>query len=153
MARQRWREGDFVKIPLGDEGHSYGRVIRFGLIAFYDVRTKQNLGIEVISACPVAFTISVSKDAITKNRWEIIGSKPLEPHLQVPIEAFRQDAISGRFSIHTETADDYWERPATREECRNLERDAVWDYDHVEERLTDHFNGVPSALVERMKPR
>ncbi|WP_370789238.1 MULTISPECIES: hypothetical protein [Bacteroides] len=40
---------------------------------------------------------------------------------------------------------------ATREECEGLETCAVWEAHAVEERIIDHYNGVPIFWVESMK--
>lgn len=40
---------------------------------------------------------------------------------------------------------------ATREECEGLEICAVWEAHAVEERIIDHYNGVPNFWVESMK--
>jgi hypothetical protein len=44
-------------------------------------------------------------------------------------------------------------RPARPEECIALERVAVWDPVHVEERIRDHYAGRPSAHLAHMKVR
>jgi hypothetical protein len=41
-------------------------------------------------------------------------------------------------------------RPAKRKECVGLECCAVWDPEHVEDRLKDHFAGIPNKWVQSM---
>lgn len=43
------------------------------------------------------------------------------------------------------------ENPATPEECAVLERAAVWDPGHVEDRLRDHFAGQSNKWVESLR--
>lgn len=40
---------------------------------------------------------------------------------------------------------------ATKEECSGLERSAVWEPEHVEDRLIDHFENRPNKWVESLK--
>jgi hypothetical protein len=37
-------------------------------------------------------------------------------------------------------------------ECTSLERAAVWDTEHIEDRLEDYFNGRENKWVESLKP-
>ena len=45
-----------------------------------------------------------------------------------------------------------YERLAIAEECVGLERAAVWEPEHVEDRLRDHFAGRSNRWVESLKP-
>jgi len=42
-------------------------------------------------------------------------------------------------------------RQASRAECEGLERCAVWEPEHVEDRLRDHFAGKPNVWVESLR--
>ena len=44
-------------------------------------------------------------------------------------------------------------RAATRAECEGLEREAVWDPEHIEDRLSDYFSGKPNKWVDSLKLR
>lgn len=43
------------------------------------------------------------------------------------------------------------EEPASRQELEGLEVAAVWDPEHVEDRLRDHFSGRPNKWVESIR--
>lgn len=144
----RLNVGDILKIDLGDGFFSFARVLHNPMIAFYGIRTKSTPDIEAIISAPVIFKIAVMNYAVTSGRWLIIGSRPLEEELHAPIHFFKQDIISKKYSIYT---DNNVEIPATKEECIRLERAAVWDPEHVEDRLRDHFAGVPNIWVESLK--
>lgn len=59
--------------------------------------------------------------------------------------SFQQDPMSGALSIYWEKPDGSWgEDPATRAQCAGLERTAVWDPEHLEDRLRDHRAGRPN---------
>jgi len=94
--------------------------------------------------------IAVYKNAVTKGRWLKIGKLPLEQNLQKFPPEFIQDPIEPtQFSIYENGKI----RPAKREECEGLERAAVWEARHVEERLRDHYACRPNYWVEYMKIR
>jgi hypothetical protein len=142
--------GDLVKIPLDDKWHVYARVLGRPLFAFYDSRTKAELPFNEIKKRPILFKIWVMDRAIASGRWKVVGSYALEDSLTEIPEFFKQDPINRQnFSIYRKGQ----ERTAAPEECAGLERAAVWDPEHVEDRLRDHYAGKPNKWVESMKIR
>jgi hypothetical protein len=98
---------------------------------------------------PVLFVLAVGRGA-SKGHWPKIGDVPLET-APIPIpDQFMQDIITGACEIVDEV---FNRRPARPEECIALERAAVWDPAHVEERLRDHYGGRPNAHLAYMKVR
>jgi len=88
--------------------------------------------------------------AVTRGRWKIVGHIPLEEALVVPRPHFIQDALKPEsFSIYERGAI----RPATKEECIGLEREAVWDPTHAEDRVRDHYLGRKNKWLESLKIR
>jgi hypothetical protein len=147
--RQKRTVGDFVKIKLDECHHAYARVLEKALFAFYDAFTDKGLSLEEIKARPILFKIWVMNVAVTSGRWEIIGNAPLEKNLLEQPYFFKKDPLSPKsLSIYHEGN----ERPATLEECKNLECAAVWDAEHVEDRLRDHYAGKSNKWVESMRP-
>jgi hypothetical protein len=150
----RRREGQVVKIDLGAT-KSFARVLEEPLFAFYDREydLENEPHIDDICSLPIAFKIWVMNYAITRGLWEVIGCKPLEVELNVPPKFFKQDAISGKLSIYqpTHSLAPSSERPATFDEVKGLESAAVWDPQHVEDRLRDHFAHRPNRWVESLK--
>lgn len=143
-------EGDVVRIDLGGGWRAYARVLREPLLAFYDLKTNQDPAIEAIVSSPIAFKIWVMNSAITSGRWSVIGHDDLAG--TEPQEWFcKEDPLSGRLSKYSEGE----EVTTTFEECSTLERAAVWEAEHVEDRLRDHFKGRPNKWVDslRLKPR
>jgi hypothetical protein len=147
--RQRRKVGDIVQVDLGGGEHGYARVLEHASFAFYDIVTKENASAEEIVGRPVLFIIAVMNKAVTSGRWQRVHWKPLEAPLQRLPAKFMEDAMcKGRYRLYLE---DGTMRPATREDCKGLERAAVWDPTHAEERLHDHFAGKPNRWVEMMR--
>ncbi|WP_082523438.1 immunity 26/phosphotriesterase HocA family protein [Ensifer sp. Root31] len=147
MAKKQALTGDFVVIKLKDDAYCFARVLREPYLAFYDACSRETLKIEELVSRKVILKLAVMNRAVTSGRWQVIGHLPLEEELQVPIKTFKQDAISQKLYVYV----DGQERPATRDECEGLERTAVWDPEHVEDRLRDHFAGVPNKWAESLK--
>jgi hypothetical protein len=142
--------GNVVKIDLGEGVHSYARVLEKDLFAFYDCLTSDDLSIAHIVSLPILFKVAVMKYAVTKGHWEVVGHLPLETPLRNAPLQFMQDRLQPeQFSIYENGKT----RRATREECLGLERVAVWDPVHVEDRLRDHYAGRPNKWVESLKIR
>lgn len=147
MARkQERRSGDFLKIAMEDGTFCFARVLHEPYVAFYELHSVEERPIDEIARSRVMFKLAVMNRAITNGRWRVIGNLPLEEELRLPIETFKQDPISKRLYIYVNGI----ETPAAREDCEGLERAAVWDPDHVEDRLRDHFAGVPNKWVESL---
>jgi hypothetical protein len=140
--------GAFVKVPLDNRWHSYARVLSEPLIAFYDAKTDTDLSLEEIKARPILFVLWVMNRAVTSGRWPVIGVLPVEEYLQDEPEFFKQDKLNpSRLTIYHKGK----ERPSTPEVCAKLERAAVWDPEHVEERLRDYFAGRTNRWVESLR--
>lgn len=152
MAKKRARKkpGDVVKIEIGDGHSSFARVLNYSELAFYDGKYQSQPALCVIAELPVSFIIPVMNFWSKTDGWEIIGNLPLEPELLEEPTYFKQDAITGTLCLYLPHQD--IEVPCTRDQVENLERAAVWDPEHIEDRLKDHYNGVPNKWVESMKP-
>ena len=146
--RQRIVEGAFVKIPLDENRHAYGRLLKRPLVGFYESDTAEDLPLAVIQSMPVSFKVWVANRAITSGRWEIVGVAPLEEELKSDPRFFKFDTIQKELSIYHQQR----ELPASWEECKDLECAAVWSAEHVEDRLRDRALGRPNKWAESMKP-
>jgi hypothetical protein len=150
-SKLRRRVGDVVAIPLGSGRFGFGWVLEEPLIAFFDSEgSGSHLDVEQIARRPIAFRIWVMNHAVTSGRWPVMGHVDVNPESHEPPCFFKQDPLSGRLTI---TRDGSTETAASPEQCTGLERAAVWEPDHVEDRLRDHFAGVPNRWVESMKPK
>lgn len=149
--KRRFRRtlGDVIAIALGDGTYSYGRVLREPLIAFYNLRSETILPMESVLSCPIAFVLFVMNYPITDGTWPVIGNAPLAGNLLDEPLFFKRDSISGALTIYRDSTGK--EIPATREQCKNLERAAVWEPNHIVSRLQDHFAGRPNKWVESLR--
>lgn len=86
--------------------------------------------------------------AVTGGRWKRVGHKSLSDAEARPPAKFIRDRLTpGRYRIY----EDGKMREATRKECEGLEAAAVWEPEHVEDRLRDHYAGRPNKWVESLR--
>ncbi|MBL7999634.1 MAG: hypothetical protein JNL32_13495 [Candidatus Kapabacteria bacterium] len=147
--RKRFTEGCVVKVPLGDGTHSYGLILPMGQVTFYDIRTDKDIEISDIISSKRLFTIGVMKFVLSpsKSVWEIVGKIELtDGHRDLPKKAI-QDIMNYQnikmYDVYTGEA-----TPATYEEVKELEPVAGWEHEHIVERLTAHFDGRRSLMME-----
>jgi hypothetical protein len=155
-SRTRRAPGRIVRINLRNDEFAYGRQLAGPLVEFYDYLSKGALDIDLLQLVdkPVAFRVFVMKAAFRSDGWELLGTVTLSTREFHTIhQFFKKDPISGALSIYWEDPSDgtWGERPATAAECAKLERAAVWDREHVEDRLRDHFDGKPNVWAESLQ--
>lgn len=155
MARKKTaKPGDFVQIPLEDGTFGYAKLLTYET-GFLDLQTKTT---EVTQAdleqAKILFRIPVMQYAFKpRSPWSVVGHLALTVDEQRASKFCKKDAINGKLSIYQKGDEypmGYIEYPATYEDCKDLERAAVWDPHHVESRLLDHFNGRKNVWVEQL---
>ncbi|MGN6497625.1 MAG: Imm26 family immunity protein [Tsuneonella sp.] len=150
--RIRRRVGDLLKVNLADGRHSYAQVADEPLIVFFDGAFTEDASLDVVITLPVLFRIWVHNDAVRNGTWSVVGNLPLSPDNAAEPYFFKQDAVTGALALyHSSFADTGWERSASATECYGLECAAVWDPEHVEDRLRDYYAGRPNQWVESLR--
>ncbi|UWP97182.1 immunity 26/phosphotriesterase HocA family protein (plasmid) [Aliiroseovarius crassostreae] len=155
MAKLRAKPGEVYEIPLSGGSFGYVKCLPYGEYAFLNYQSAQKLeNVEVLKSAETLFRIWVMNYAFNKNSsWKRIGVLELNEDEKRGSDFFKQDQLSGRLTIYREAQDNpagYEERPATLEECRGLERAAVWNPEHVEDRLSDYFSGIENKWVKSL---
>ena len=89
------------------------------------------------------------KSALTSGKWPVVDFRPLESELASPVEYFIKDRLTGQYSVYRSS--DGHTRESTYEECKTLEAAAVWEAEHVEDRLRDYFAGRPNVWAEQLR--
>ncbi len=153
MARQRRQQrrvNDIIQVDLGDGECAYGHVLESPLIAFYDFSSRCGEAIEKIVEQPVAFKILVHNDAVKSGKWPVIGNAAPRMGVADWPWFFLQDPITREIFV---TRDGSERIPASAEQIRDLECGAVWDGNHVVDRIRDHLAGRKNIWVESLRPK
>jgi hypothetical protein len=145
MAR-RASPGNIWKVPLSDGSHTFARELQHPFAAIYDARNLAENDTDRIAKRPVLFVVVVHDS--TFREWIKVGSRPVEPEIRIP-DRFRQD-IADPSNCRIVNADGV-ERAATIDECEGLEPQAVWETEHIDERIIAYYQGRPSEFVESLK--
>jgi hypothetical protein len=149
--------GRVVRIDLGDGRCAYGRQLLSVQVEFYDHVGGPDQAVDLLDVVrlPVAFTTAVMDRAFSRTgRWELLDVVTLSHEEQASVYRRAQiDSISGRPSVHwiDPAAGASGKTPATLEECLTLEPSGVWDPEHVEDRLRDHFAGRPNRWLDSLR--
>ena len=132
--------GDIFEIKLKGGKVAFAQALAEPEYAFFEVSP-----LEVDSNS--LFRIWIHKSAIKE--WVKIGNKTLSSELETEVPRFKQDPINGKLSIYkggTET-------PATMEEISGLECAAVWEGNHISDRLSDHFEEKENKWLKSLQPK
>ena len=144
--RQRRTIGSLVKVPV-DDFFVYAQILQETDMVFFDSKGKDNLSEMDIINLPVLFRVSANDDAIIDGRWSKVGKTEISSNFSQPVPRFIQDALNPeKYEIYL--GGDI--RPASKDECKNLDRCAVWAVNHIEDRIRDYYNNVPNVWVEQM---
>lgn len=147
QVRVRRRVGDVVKIALDEhDSIAYAVVLESADFAVFDGRQASD--IEAALQRTPMFYVSVMNRAVSTGRWTVVKVDPgMVPELKAP-PTFMQDYVHReKFQIYERGT----MRPATRAECEPLERTAVWDPEHVEDRIRDAYAGRENPWLRSLQ--
>ncbi len=133
--RQRWSKGAVLSVPFNG-GQAYAQMLDFPEMAFFSDAELSNF----------LFRIWVHKYCYSTGHWLRCGKAPVSAELQEEVQRFSKDRISGKYSIWVGSE----ERAASYAECQGLERAAVWDANHVEDRLADLAAGRENKWLNQL---
>ena len=146
--RQQWTTGAIAQVPLGDY-HTYAWMLKKFEWAFLDARSTTAMPVAEVATRPVLFRLWVMRSAYGSGRWLKVGTAAVPEELMRPVGRFVYDMISKQFGITLDGGAS--RRPATADECKSLECAAVWNAQHVEDRLRDHYAGVPNKWLVSLR--
>lgn len=138
------RMGDFLSISL-DGQFGFGRIVRDGFFAAYDLMAPVIPPITQIAQSKVLFIVPVNYNEYATRRWKVVGHEPPEDFLMQPQKFKRKDPITGKVDIYYE--DEFY--PVTDEDLDKLEVAAAWSADNIEMRLRKHFGLPPLKLGKK----
>jgi hypothetical protein len=152
MAKQRITTGSILEINIDGQYHTYAQILQNGRgIAFFDFKSEERLiDFSTLEKCNLLFIVVVYNDVITQGKWLKGGKLPIRKELEILPRKFIQDNLNpSEFRLYNPNTGEITK--ATREQCEGLECAAVWEANHVEDRIRDHYLGVPNIWVEQLK--
>ena len=131
MALPKVRLGDVFQIPLPEGKFAYGRVYDDASVSIYRKVTEKPFQ-PPIGARDFLFTVGLYSDILENGYWEIIDRDEFEAgESPWPPPYFVRDVISGDYQIYHKGV----LRPAEPQEVVGLEEAAVYDADHIVDRI------------------
>lgn len=129
-SRKRIKIGDVYAIPLPNKKYSFGRVFNDAGFGIYD-----HIG-ESIDDTPInesyQFIVGVYNHAIKSGEWTFVENRPFNNvDESYPPPMCNIDSFTGEYSIYHKGEI----RKATKSECEGLEVAAVWDANHITDRI------------------
>ncbi len=151
MSKQRITEGAILEINIDNQYYVYAQILKKGLgYAFFDYKAKEKLtDFQILNKCDVLFIVMVYNDVITQGKWLKVGKSSIREDLLIQPMKFIQDTIyPEKFELYNPNTGEI--APTTKEKVIGLERAAVWEANHIEDRIRDHYLGVPNVWLEQM---
>ncbi len=148
--KQRRVKGSILEIKLGNGKYCYAQDLDVDIM-FIDICLDTPLEqLDILTSKEPLFFVGVYNDVITQGRWNKVGKLPIKSEYQIVPMKFIQDALDpNSFELYNPNTGEITK--STRGECEGLERAAVWEGSHVEDRLKDHFDGISNVWVEQLK--
>ena len=141
--------GSIIQINLDNSICFYGQVLKTELVIFDYTKSDLN-DLNVIARLPVLFFISVYYSAYRNDNWVLLGKQEIREELKQPPYKFIQDAFDeNKFQLYEPNTGEI--TPATRQQCEGLERCAVWEANHLEDRLKDFLAGQENIWLKQME--
>ena len=146
--KQRIIVGSILEINIEDQYYTYAQILGEGGYAFFDYKATEKLkDYRILLKMPILFITGVYDDVVTEGYWPKVGTLELREDLQEQPMQFIQDALHpDRFEFYNPNTGEI--TPATKQQIRGLERAAVWEASHIEDRIRDHYNGVPCIWLQ-----
>jgi hypothetical protein len=155
MPPRKSLDGNLLRIQFGPTQFGFGRIIssRDGFFEFYDAQSSSpdTVPSEPLRALPVLFTVCLHKSWTQRAGWDVIG-RDQEALPAIPPQFMQGPEPGANIRI---VAHDGTVRGGSCDEvlALGIERLAVWEDDHVEDRLRDHFAGRPCVWTQQLAPR
>lgn len=128
--RKQIKIGDVYAIPLPNGKVAYGRIFKDSCIGVYK-HISDTLN-DVPKTEDYQFTVGVYKDVLQSGQWSVVDSRPFNSDDDAwPPPMCIIDSISGEYSIYYKGEI----RPSNKSECEGLETAAVWESEHIIDRI------------------
>lgn len=148
MRIKRCKPGDFIRIDL-DGKWAYGRVFE-NVVGFYNLLSQQEDDLSFISHQDFLFKLPVMRNALDGKTWPVIGHNPIAQYEEEPVEflSVRTNTDNAEYFGTISGSDCY---PISYEKAKTLELLAVYEPEHIVERLIDHFEGRKNPTAEMFR--
>lgn len=146
----RYKAGTVFELNI-DGIYYYAQSLHYGNMAYFDYRSdKPIVDILELTNAPVLFVAYTHSYILTKKLWKKVGYLDIREELKDDIIFFIYSKVDGTFEKYSSKTGEVF--PSSLEDCRGLEICAVWDKNHIEDRIRDYYLGVPCVWLNNIDP-
>ena len=144
--------GKVFRIVLKNDKVAFGKVVGKYLFAFYHIpRLSEDHLLSSLENEKPLFHLHVYATVFKHSKWEEVAKVPVsETEKSAVHKFFRQDISNFNICWHIDpfTGEKIEVLPS---DCMGVEREAVWSYDHIEQRLLDFTENRENMMEKRMR--
>ena len=147
--KKKMKVGDILAIPLPNHKYAFGRIFKDSCVAYY-----KKIG-ESIDDIPdtedYQFIVGTYQKLVKGNIWTFVEHRPYksEDEVTAPPNSM-YNSLTDQFSIYYKGEI----RPSSLEECKDLEPAAIWDEEHIIDRLMGDNKWLESMkIIEVIKEK
>jgi Immunity protein 26 len=137
--------GDLIKVPIGNNMHTYARIIVDNSYAFYDCRTSLEIkDFSIILNSEILFFCYVYHLSIEQGGWEKIINLPLEKSLENFYPRYFNPSPTRVENINFYNVyKDEIENAISKDWIKTgkIQLDGIYNFEHVIARINDYYNG------------
>lgn len=147
MKKHRRVKGAILEILLKNGKYIYAQDLDADVL-FFDIFLDKPLeDLKELNKTKPLFFIGVYNDVITEGDWKKVGTIPIKEEYKLVPMKFIQDALNpNKFELYNPNTGEIIQ--TTKEKIVGLERVAVWDKNHIEDRLLDYYNRNPCVWLK-----
>lgn len=138
--------GDIYAISLPDGTFAFGRAMHRASMQFFRF-TSRAANIPASALNDVLFTVSVHKRFYADPRVQCVTTVPFVNDSEAwPPNGYTYDPIGKKYSLYNYQLGT--RTPSTRQACADLEPVAVWDVQHIIDRLTGETDWLQAIKMQ-----
>ena len=151
MKRQKITIGSVLEINIENQYYVYAQILTKSECVFFNFRSEITISdLKLLDNSEVLFYLAIYNDVITKGKWLKVGKLPVRDNFKIlPLNFIQDIQNTDNFELYNPNTGEIVK--ATREKCEGLEYAAVWEANHVEDRIRDYYLGVSNVWVEQLK--
>ena len=126
--------GDVYQFKLPNNKYAFGRIFKDACIAIYNEISDDPSNLPEEEA--YLFIVGIYDYVLESDDWVVVANRPFENDEDAwPPPMYIKDQLTGEYRIYHKGK----MRGATKEQCEGLEEAAVWNDEHIIERIMESF--------------
>lgn len=147
----RYKNGTILELDIFGLYFCYAQILPYGNTAFFDFRSEKHISdFSILDKAPILFIINIYPYIVSKGLWKRVGYLNLRENFKEDIKYYIYDEIHNKYEEYSSKTGEI--KPSSLDKCKNLECCAVWDKNHVEDRIRDYYSGKTCIWLKQLSP-